>query len=192
MFEKRVKTKHLKAPSYLKALLSGLLDIHSHRYFRRSFCLCLIWHILMTLLPSLETAIQIPGQLKPLLVFLYRIWPLPTFEMTSQDILLPSNLFFKSFEILALLLYTVDLLPKIFVWKKPFLWKLANILVISIMVLQIPLSLRGYLETGASLQLLKVRTLSIGLSFLLMLEIMSIREQRHIKVTKSKISYDFS
>jgi len=104
--------------------------------------------------------------------------------MSRADVILPSNILFKSFEILALLLYTVDLLPKIFVWKRHFLWKLVNIFIVTMMVLQIPLALKGYLEAGVSIDTLKIRTLSIGLSFLLMLESMSIREQRHIKVAK--------
>ena len=189
MFENKVKDKEPKAPTLFKTLLGGLLDIHGHRYYRRTFFLCIVFHIFITFLPSRETAIRIPQQLQPLLVFLYTIWPLPTFQMTSADMLLPTNLLFKLFEILALLLYTVDLLPKIFVWKRPFLWKTMNILVVTVMVLQIPLSLRGYLEAGASIDTIKIRTLSIGLSFLLMLEIMSIREQRHIKVSKSMLTF---
>jgi len=192
MFEKKVKLKDLKSPSYLKVILGSLLDIHNHRFYRRTFILCLIIHIFITLLPTLETTIKIPIRLQPLLFFLYEIWPLPTFKMSSQDTLLPNNLFFKAFEILALLLYTVDLLPKIFVWKKNSLWKFINIFIVTMMVLQIPLALKGYIEAGANINTLKFRTLSIGLSFLLMLESMSIREQRHIKVTKSNFGLIFS
>jgi hypothetical protein len=107
--------------------------------------------------------------------------------MTKSGFLDADNLLFKSFEILVILLYTVDLLPKIFVWKKSFLWKLFNILIITAMVIQVPLTMSGYMELGMSKEILKIRTLSIGVSLLLLLEILSIREQKTIKSVKSTL-----
>mmetsp|Transcript_43563 Transcript_43563/g.60486 ORF Transcript_43563/g.60486 Transcript_43563/m.60486 type:complete len:236 (-) Transcript_43563:1045-1752(-) len=95
-----------------------------------------------------------------------------------------SNLLFKFFEILVMLLYTVDLLPKIFVWKKPLWWKAINICIVTVMVLQVPLTMYVYTESGISKDILKIRTLSLSISFMIVLEIFSIREQRTIRTSR--------
>lgn len=190
MFEKKVKSKDLESPTFFSGLVKGFLDIHSHRYFRRTFCLCLIVHMITILVTNLELGIPIPISIRPIFEFFYKVWPIPTFPMTKSGFLDADNLLFKSFEILVILLYTVDLLPKIFVWKKSFFWKLFNIAIITAMVIQVPLTMSGYMQLGMSKEILKIRTLSIGVSLLLLLEILSIREQKTIKSVKSKTKFD--
>jgi hypothetical protein len=96
--------------------------------------------------------------------------------MGTESKYLLSNLLLKSLEISVLLLYVLDLVPKILIWRKPLLWKLLNVFVVTLMVVQMPITFKGYLESGISLERLKVRVFSIGLSFLLLCEILSIRE----------------
>lgn len=91
------------------------------------------------------------------------------------------NLVFKGFEISLMLLYTIDLIPKLFIWKKPLLWKILNALVVTLMVIQVPLTMRHYQLHSFSTEHLKIRICSIGLSFLLLCEILSIREQKTMK-----------
>jgi hypothetical protein len=87
-----------------------------------------------------------------------------------------------------MLLYILDLMPKIFVWKKPLYWKLINAILVTLMVAQLPLTMVGFIEQGVSINKLKIRICSICLSFLLLCEILSIREQRHIKLNSIKLS----
>ena len=189
MKETKINSRALKKNTFVAGFTAGFLDIHKHRYFRRIFCALLICHILSLMIPDVDRPIEIPIFLKPYLEFLYRIWPFPTAKLadffSDNAYIYIRNILFKSFEILVLLLYTVDLLPKIFVWKKPLLWKLINIFVVTMMVIQVPLIMSGYIESGFSIATLKVRTFSIGLSFLFLLEILSIREQRHMKIMKN-------
>jgi hypothetical protein len=175
------KTREIKAPGFFSTLAKGILDIHSHRYYRRTFTLFLIFHMITCLLPNLDLGIPIPASARPLLDFIYQRWPLPTFKMTiiiaEGATIHARSLLFKAFEILVLMLYVMDLVPKIFFWKKSMAWKLINIAVITMMVVQVPLTLRGYLDSGIGIEKLRIRTLSIQVSLLLTLEIYSIREQ---------------
>ena len=40
----------------------------------------------------------------------------------------------KSLEILVILLYGVDLLPKIFLWRLSLIWRMINIFIVTLMV----------------------------------------------------------
>lgn len=191
--EKKVKSdklKGLKETTAFSEFLSSFLNIHGHRYYRRFFCCLILCHIITVLLPYSESAVFVPASLQYVLSFLYEIWPFPTFNFSNYGgdqgtgIIFLRNIIFKSFEIQVILLYIIDLLPKIFLWKKSLLWKTVNILIVTVMVFQVPLTLIGFLAEG-DMMLLRVRTCSIGLSFLLMLEIMSIREQRLHLIKKS-------
>mmetsp|Transcript_25938 Transcript_25938/g.22879 ORF Transcript_25938/g.22879 Transcript_25938/m.22879 type:complete len:206 (-) Transcript_25938:876-1493(-) len=190
MLEKKVNTKDLESPSFFSNLTKGFLDIHGHRYFRRSFIVLLLLHMITNLVPISQLQIMIPKQMSSILNLAYENWPLPTFRMTKTSdeseftTLEATNLIFKSFEILVMLLYTVDLLPKIFVWKKPMWWKAINICIVTVMILQVPLTMYVYTESGMSIDILKIRTLSISISLLLVLEIFSIREQRTIRTSR--------
>jgi hypothetical protein len=52
------------------------------------------------------------------------------------------------------------------------------------MVVEVPLTMIGYIESGINVDYLKLRICSISLSFLLLVEILSIREQRHLRLKK--------
>lgn len=190
MTKGNLKSKQKETISWFTNIKSGFLDIHSHRYYRRGFTVCILVYIVTILIPNLELDIPVPQAVKPLLDFFYRHWPFPTFKMinstATEATLYSRNLLFKIFEITIIFLYTIDLVPKIFIWKKPFLWKLMNIAVVTMMVVQVPLTMRGYQESGMGYESLKIRTLSVGISLLLTLEIYSIREQHHLKTSKSK------
>ena len=110
-----------------------------------------------------------------------KVLPIFSWSMSNSGLYPIGNLFIKGLEISVILLYIVDLLPKILVWKKPLYWKMLNAVVVTLMVIQMPITLREYIEMGISLERLKLRIFSIGLSFLLLCEILSIREQRTLK-----------
>ena len=98
------------------------------------------------------------------------------------------TLLLKGLELSVNFLYFIDLIPKIFIWKKTLIWKLVNIFIITLMVIQLPITLRGYMSSNVGLEKLKVRAYSIGLSFLLLIEILSVREFLSIRM-KSNIIY---
>ena len=179
---KNEKVKLKTKPSFFKSLISSFLDVHNHRYFRGTFCGLIFLHIITVMIPAADLEINIPNGLKEIFNYLFDHWPLPTFQMSESNHLLIRNVMFKALEIIVMLLYTIDLLPKIFYWRKPLYWKLLNIFVVTIMVLQVPLTMIGYLESKHSIENLKVRICSISLSFILMCEIMSIRERRNLKL----------
>lgn len=165
-----------------KSFLSSFINVHSHRYFRGTFCFLIFLHIISLLIPLDNIAIHIPNEINSLFNYLFDLWPFPTFEMSQSNQLLVRNALFKALEILVLLLYTIDLVPKIFYWNKPLYWKIINIFIVTIMVLQVPLTMIGYVESGISVEKLKIRISSIGLLFILMCEIMSIRERQNFKL----------
>lgn len=63
-----------------------------------------------------------------------------------------------------------------------------NIFVVTIMVVQVSLTMVGFLESGKSEEQLKLRISSISLLFILMCEIMTIRERRNLLQTKKRNS----
>lgn len=178
--EEKVRLKQNK--SFFKSFLSHFLDVHNHRYFRGTFCGLIFLHMITVMIPITDLEVNIPNGLKYIFKYVFDLWPLPTFQMSESNSLLIRNVMFKALEIIVMLLYTIDLLPKIFYWRKPLYWKLLNIFVVTIMVLQVPLTMIGYLESKHSIENLKVRICSISLSFILMCEIMSIRERRNLKI----------
>ena len=176
------KIKLKQNQSFFKSLISSFLDVHNHRYFRGTFCGLILLHIIAVMIPITDLEVNIPNGLKDIFNYMFEHWPLPTFQMSESNNLPTRNLMFKALEIIVLLLYTIDLLPKIFYWRKPLYWKLLNIFVVTFMVLQVPLTMIGYLESKHSIENLKMRICSIGLSFILLCEIMSIRERRNIRL----------
>eukprot|EP00743_Colponemidia_sp_Colp-15_P001945 GILK01002117.1.p1 GENE.GILK01002117.1~~GILK01002117.1.p1 ORF type:complete len:685 (+),score=76.20 GILK01002117.1:99-2057(+) len=156
------------------------LGFHRHRYVRRVFCLLIVAHIVFVLLPT--SSLTVPLPLTELSSFvldcLWRLWPFPTVTVLSDEGYLPlKNLVLKGIEISVLCLYALDLLPKISHWHRPLWWKIANVLVVTAMVAQVPLSFVGYLQLGVDRTSLGLRVTSMGLSFLLLCEIMTIKEQ---------------
>eukprot|EP01017_Pseudomicrothorax_dubius_P033835 TRINITY_DN4570_c0_g1_i2.p1 TRINITY_DN4570_c0_g1~~TRINITY_DN4570_c0_g1_i2.p1 ORF type:complete len:631 (-),score=136.61 TRINITY_DN4570_c0_g1_i2:315-2207(-) len=187
--QKLQKTEERLSGGRLSTLIKGFLDIHRHRYVRRLFCAAIIIHLFVLLLIT-DSKFQAPEIVQWILLMSARAWPFPTFQMSEiradTTEIKSVHIGFKVFEILILLTYTVDLLPKIFVWKKRMIWKLANIFIVTIMVAQVPLTMKSYLDraSGEQVDMLKWRLCSISLSFLLLFEILSIREQRTIRLNE--------
>ena len=156
------------------------LYIHSHRYSRRAFFAFLMIHtILLPFLFETDAEIQLPHFMEQILQWTANLWPLPTYNMSSSHTLTMRNAFFKIFEISTQLIYLIDLIPKIFCWRKPMAWKAINIIIIGLMVMQIPLAMMGQQsEKSIDYNLLKSRATSVSLSFMILLEINSIRERR--------------
>jgi hypothetical protein len=44
----------------------------------------------------------------------------------------------KSLEISVILLYAIDLLPKILIWRQSWLWRMLNMLIVALMVAELP------------------------------------------------------
>lgn len=82
----------------------------------------------------------------------------------------------KSLEISVIMLYAIDLLPKIFIWRQSWLWRMLNILIVALMVAEMPGTLHHYTERALPVDRLKVRVFSISLSFVVLCEILSLRE----------------
>lgn len=77
-----------------------------------------MFHMILLLFPRLEE-IQVPTPpfVRELFALVARLWPFPTFEMFSTGSLHIRMVLMKSLEISVILLYTVDLVPKIFKWN---------------------------------------------------------------------------
>jgi hypothetical protein len=106
----------------------------------------------MILLRSESLAIRVPvshpftlkNVVSVVLTLCYKVWPLPTWQMGEEDTLILSNFLFKLMEVFMFLIYFADLLPKIFFWKRPLWYKIANAFITFAMMAQVPLNLIGY------------------------------------------------
>ena len=92
-------------------------------------------------------------------------------EFSSLEVIKILN---KILEVSVMAVYLFDLLPKILLWNKSMLWKLTNAFIVFLMALQVPLSLVVF---DFDVTEVKVRMASISLSFLLLFEILQIRER---------------
>ena len=70
------------------------------------------------------------------------------------------------------------MLPKMFFWEIKSWWKVINVVVVATLVSTVPLSLNSFLEPGQ----IKLRIFSIGISFLILCEILTKNE----KICKKK------
>jgi len=131
------KAKSNKKPEKgcFRRWFQSFLDIHNHRYFRRTLLLTIIIHLLTIMIPQTEIIVIIPQHVKSFFQTSSNLWPFPTFRMSEENNLYLRNLILKGLEISVILLYAVDLLPKIFIWKKNPLWKLINAIVVTLMVI---------------------------------------------------------
>jgi hypothetical protein len=96
--------------------------------------------------------------------------------LISQHSLFVRQLLMKSLEISVILLYAVDLVPKIFIWRQSLLWRMLNLVIVSLMVLQLPATLITFNEVAIPTDRVKLRMFSISLCFVILCEILSIRE----------------
>ncbi|KRX05139.1 Cytochrome b5-like heme/steroid binding domain [Pseudocohnilembus persalinus] len=168
-----------------KSLYEQIMSIHSHSLFRKSFIIVILIHLLLIIIPYTEnTVFKMPEFINKVFSLFFDLWPFVKWTMGENGEYNLHKLVFKGLEISLMLLYVVDLLPKIIVWKKPFWWKLTNTIIIAMMVLQVPLTMRELDNNENDMQRIKFRIFSIGLSFILLCEILSIREQKSIRLKR--------
>lgn len=91
--------------------------VHSHRVFRGFFIMLLFLHMILLLLPWMEIKIPAWPLLKTIFSIASYLWPFPTFNMLSEENLYLRQLLMKTLEISVIVLYAIDLLPKIFIWR---------------------------------------------------------------------------
>jgi fatty acid desaturase len=82
----------------------------------------------------------------------------------------------KLIEVTVIAFYSLDVLPKIFVWKKPVWWKCLNAILISSIVIMIPMSIMGFQNSDLPYSQIKLKVMSLSLSLLLFIEIVTGRD----------------
>lgn len=153
------------------------MSVHEHRYFRGFFIVLLMVHLVLLMLPWLEEIeVPVPTFVRGVFGLMYRLWPFPTFKMFAAGSLYIRQILMKSLEISVILLYVMDLLPKIFIWRQSWLWRMLNMVIVALMVSELPGTLIYYSERALPVDRLKLRVFSISLSFVVLCEILSIRE----------------
>ncbi len=100
-----------------------------------------------------------------------------TIKMATKDQNKPTisirKIIQKNYELLILSFYIFDLLPKMFCWKLKYWWKVINVVIVGSLAATVPLSFNSMLDTG----MIKLRIFSIGISFLILCEIMTKNER---------------
>lgn len=91
--------------------------VHSHRVFRSFFIMLLLLHMILLLLPWIQIKVPAWPMLKKIFAIAASLWPLPTFDMLAEENLYLRQILMKTLEISVIMLYAVDLLPKIFIWR---------------------------------------------------------------------------
>jgi hypothetical protein len=82
----------------------------------------------------------------------------------------------KVIELTVITFYLFEVLPKIFIWKKPSWWKFLNGLLITSIVILVPLSIVDSQNLGIPYYQLKLKVMSLCLSLLLFMEIVTGRD----------------
>lgn len=82
----------------------------------------------------------------------------------------------KFIEVTILVFYIFDVLPKIFIWRKPLWWKMLNAILITSIVIMIPMSIVGFQNLGLPYSQIKLKVTSLSLSLLLFIEIVTKRD----------------
>ena len=95
-----------------------------------------------------------------------------------------SNLITKLVEVTVIAFYSLDVLPKILVWKKPVWWKCLNAILISSIVIMIPISIMGFQSMDLPYSQIKLKVMSLSLSLLLFIEIVTGRDASDENVPK--------
>ncbi|CAD8184578.1 unnamed protein product [Paramecium pentaurelia] len=160
------------------------LMVHSHRVFRGFFIMLLLFHMILLLVPWIEIKIPAWPILKIIFAIGASLWPFPTFDMLSEENLYLRQVLMKTLEISVIMLYAIDLLPKIFIWRQNVLWKFVNIVILSQMMFLLPVSIIAYDKIALPTDTMKLRIFSISFCFVIVCEILSIREQKSLRFLK--------
>ena len=91
----------------------------------------------------------------------------------------------KVIEVTVLVFYIFDVLPKIFVWRKPLWWKLLNAILITSIVVMVPMSIVGFQNLGLPYSQIKLKVTSLSLSLLLFIEIITGRDSSDVNEEKN-------
>jgi fatty acid desaturase len=152
------------------------MELHAHEYLRNTFRVLLAFHIFVLFFTREGSQIQTNESFQKVLNFCYSLWPFPTMTMSMGDKIDVFNIITKIIEIGVITFYSVDVLPKIFVWKKPVWWKTLNAILITSIVVMIPMSIVGFQNLGLPYSQIKLKVMSLSLSLLLFIEIVHGRD----------------
>lgn len=154
----------------------SLMDIHAHEYLRNIFRVLLAFHIIVLVFTREGNEIKTSQTFQSVLEWCYRLWPFPTMSMSIGARIDLVNVITKIIEIIVIVFYSFDVLPKILYWRKPIWWKMLNALLISSIVVMIPMSIVGFQNLGIPYSQIKLKVMSLSLSLLLFIEIVTGRD----------------
>jgi len=152
------------------------MEIHAHEYLRNIFRVLLAFHIIVLFFTREGNEIETSKSFQKILELCYSLWPLPTMNLSIHAKIDVFNIVTKIIEVLVISFYAMDVLPKIFVWRKPMWWKMLNAILISSIVVMIPMSIIGFQNLGLPYTQLKLKVMSLSLSLLLFIEIITGRD----------------
>lgn len=156
------------------------MEIHEHEYLRNMFRVLLAFHIIVLFFTREGSQIETSEFWQSILSWCYKIWPFPTMQMSIGARIDLVGLATKVIEITVLVFYIFDVLPKIFVWRKPLWWKLLNAILITSIVVMIPMSIVGFQNLGLPYSQIKLKVTSLSLSLLLFIEIVTKRDSSEV------------
>lgn len=152
------------------------MDIHEHEYLRNIFRVLLAFHIIVLFFTREGNQIETPEFMQRILTVCYSLWPFPTMNLSMGTRIDFIGIVTKLIELTVITFYACDVLPKIFVWKKPLWWKMLNAILISSIVIMIPMSIVGFQNLGLPYSQIKLKVMSLSLSLLLFIEIVTGRD----------------
>lgn len=152
------------------------MEIHAHEYLRNTFRVLLAFHIVVLVFTREGTKFQTNETFQSILNLFYSLWPFPTMTMSMGTTIDLVSIVTKIIEIMVISFYAFGVLPRIFLWNKPWYWKLVNAVLITSIVVMIPMSIVGFQNLGLPYSQIKLKVMSLSLSLLLFLEIIAGRD----------------
>lgn len=152
------------------------MDIHAHEGLRNIFRVLLAFHIIVLFFTREGSEIQLSYLLQAFLTFCYKVWPFPTMTLSDNNRMDIAGIVTKIVELTVIVFYLCEVLPKIFIWKKPVWWKFINTILITSIVVMVPLSIVGGQTFGMPYSQIKLKVMSLCLSLLLFMEIVTGRD----------------
>jgi len=152
------------------------MEIHAHEYLRNAFRVLMAFHIFVLFFTREGSKIKTNENFQSILNIFYSLWPFPTMAMSIGGGIDIANIITKIVEITVICFYAFEILPKIYLWKKPLIWKLLNAFLISSIVIMIPMSIVGFQNLGLPYSQIKLKVMSLSLSLLLFIEIVAGRD----------------
>lgn len=147
----------------------------------------LAFHIIVLFFTREGSEIHLSYVLQKVLDFSHSIWPFPTMTVSTDNKADIANIVTKVIELTVIIFYVCEIMPKIFYWRKPIVWKFLNGLLVTSIVIMIPISILDSQNLGIPYYQLKLKVMSLCLSLLLFMEIVSGRDQNE-KDEEEKLS----